>query len=237
MTPPISNTLNRKIPQGRPFVDSRVRPRPRWLNYAFAVIITVAMLVAREYLAEGIENRPMLILFMTPIILSSFMGGLGPGLTATALAALGTAYFALPPYHSFNIEKAENIFQWCFLILSGVAVSLIGEELQRSHAMLQSKQALTAERASVSPGLVAENRYRLMRSVLTYFLPALVLICVGGYVYTTAEIRLKQQEMRAADQEVVSLGTNTIRATLLRITSDVLFMAKLPRLAVARPRI
>jgi len=42
-------------------------------------------LATRMELAGWFGDRPMLILFVLPIFLSAFVGGLGPGLVATAI--------------------------------------------------------------------------------------------------------------------------------------------------------
>lgn len=41
--------------------------RPQWLVYAFAVVITLAMLLVCQGISVGFGERPMLILFMLPI--------------------------------------------------------------------------------------------------------------------------------------------------------------------------
>jgi K+-sensing histidine kinase KdpD len=58
----------------------------------------------------------MLILFMLPVILSSVLGGFGPGLTATAIASLGIDYYGIPPLHSLQIGESHDLFQWFMLI-------------------------------------------------------------------------------------------------------------------------
>ncbi|PKO40765.1 MAG: hypothetical protein CVU31_15985 [Betaproteobacteria bacterium HGW-Betaproteobacteria-4] len=108
--------------------------RPRWLTYAFAIVITLAMLVLRGSLVEALGDRPMMILFMFPIILSALLGGLGPGLLATVLGALSVNHQGIPPIDSFAIESKQYLFQWVFLIINGIAVSLLSEALRRSLA-------------------------------------------------------------------------------------------------------
>src|ERR1035437_2357438 len=41
---------------------------PAWLTYSFALVITLLMMVVRDRLAVGFSDRPLLILFMFPII-------------------------------------------------------------------------------------------------------------------------------------------------------------------------
>ena len=128
--------------------------RPRWLTYTFAVALTLAMLLVRESIASSIDNRPMLILFMLPIILSALLGGLGPGLVSTALASIGTNYFALPPLHSLRIASSQDLFQWSFLIVNGVAVSLLSEALRQSGTKATIDRLLPDDRVFSPPNAI-----------------------------------------------------------------------------------
>ncbi len=115
---------------------------PRWLALAFAVAVTLAMLLLRDHVAVAFGDRPLLILFMFPIIFSALLGGLGPGLVATAVAALGVDYLGIPPLHSFNIEAGHDLLQWVFLIANGIAVSVLSEVLRRTLASVEINRLL-----------------------------------------------------------------------------------------------
>jgi PAS domain S-box-containing protein len=104
----------------------------RWRNYLFAAGITIAMLIVREGIATHFQQRPLLILFMLPIILSALIGGCGPGILSTLLAALALAYFAIPPVQSFLVQSSVDALQLGFLVISGISVSLLSEGLLRS---------------------------------------------------------------------------------------------------------
>src|SRR5882672_8196366 len=97
--------------------------RPWWLGYGLAVVITMATLFLQLALVSWIGDRPMLVLFLIPIIISAFVGGLGPGLVATFLAALGTGQFVMTPTLVFSIAKPLDFVQWMILIMSGVLLS------------------------------------------------------------------------------------------------------------------
>lgn len=66
---------------------------PHWLVYAFAVGLTLVTLLLRMGIAIPFVQRPLLIMFMLPIIFSALLGGLGPGLLSTGLASVLVAYF------------------------------------------------------------------------------------------------------------------------------------------------
>ena len=114
----------------------------RWIVYAFSIVLSLATLLVRTCLAVPFTNRPLLILFMFPIILSAMLGGLGPGLLATALSALGVNFIAIPPYYSFSIDNDADAFQWLFLIINGIAVTLLSETLRRSQTRAENNRRL-----------------------------------------------------------------------------------------------
>ena len=116
--------------------------QPRWLMYTFALAITLATLLLRESIAVQFGSRPLLILFMFPIILSALLGGLGPGLVSTAAAGFGVSFLAIPPLHSFRIAASHDLIQWAFLIANGVAVSLLSEVLRRALAKAEINRRL-----------------------------------------------------------------------------------------------
>jgi signal transduction histidine kinase len=84
-------------------------------------------------------DRPLLILFIFPIILSAYVGGLGPGLLSTFLAAAIVDYFLIPPTGSFIITQAHDLVQWLMLILNGAIISLLTEALHRFRASAEKR--------------------------------------------------------------------------------------------------
>lgn len=162
----------------RPWYESlhvSVRPGslPVWLTYAFAVLVTLSMLLVRQRIMTEFGDRPMLILFMLPIIFSALLGGLGPGLLATAIAALGIAYVAIPPVGSFGIASSFELLQWGVLIANGAAVSLLSELLRRSLARSESDRRLLDAVISGTSDAVfvkdANGRYLLVNGAAAGF--------------------------------------------------------------------
>ncbi|MFA6011666.1 MAG: PAS domain-containing protein [Desulfobacteraceae bacterium] len=132
---------------------------PRWIVYTFAVAVSGAMLLLRMQIAVAFGERPMLILFMMPIILSSALGGLGPGLAATAISAFGVNYFGIIPTHNLRIREAHDLFQWFMLIVSGIMASYLCELLHRARRLADERRILQ-ERAREELRL-SEERFNL----------------------------------------------------------------------------
>ncbi|WP_460504507.1 EAL domain-containing protein [Hydrogenophaga soli] len=108
------------------------RRRPHGLVWVFALCISVLMLAVRQGMAQGAPDRPMLMLFMFPIILSALIGGLGPGLLSTAVMAVGADWLAIKPLGSLRIDSSHDLIQWAFLCINGVVVSFLSELVRRT---------------------------------------------------------------------------------------------------------
>ncbi|NLF40459.1 GAF domain-containing protein, partial [bacterium] len=99
--------------------------------YTLAFALPVAALILRKCLPVSFGERPLLILFMLPIIASSLLGGLGPGLVATATSAVCANYLLIPPVRSFAFAAGHDAVQWAVLIVNGVLVSILSGALRR----------------------------------------------------------------------------------------------------------
>ena len=123
---------------------------PRWQLYLLALALSVLTLVIRQDIAVSYQERPLLLLFMFPIVMSAILGGFGPGLLATALSVLGLSYFAIPPTGSFTIEKSHDLLQMGFLAVVGLLVSYLSMMLHdaryRSERERQKADSLLMEK-------------------------------------------------------------------------------------------
>lgn len=109
---------------------------PAWAAYSFAVLVSVSMAVVSDRIAMQVGGRPMLIPFGLPIIFSALIGGLGPGLTATAIAVACSVWSGRAQVESFDV------LQWGFLVANGLAVSILSEVLRRSLARSEMDKRL-----------------------------------------------------------------------------------------------
>jgi two-component system, cell cycle sensor histidine kinase and response regulator CckA len=118
-----------------PPADARARTsrlfRSPAFAYAASVVATAATVGVRFGIAPWAQNRVVPTLFLVPVILGSYLGGLGPGLLATFLGAACLNYLFIEPKHSFLISLPVDLAQWLLLIATGVLISLLCEALHR----------------------------------------------------------------------------------------------------------
>ncbi|MFA9217448.1 MAG: putative bifunctional diguanylate cyclase/phosphodiesterase [Sphingomonadaceae bacterium] len=98
-----------------------------WYNYPLALVLVGIMLVIRTHMGLDVASRPLMILFMLPILVSAMVGGLGPGLLATAMSAVGTKLLVVQPLYSGHFNDMHDLTQWVMLIVNGSVVSGLSE--------------------------------------------------------------------------------------------------------------
>src|SRR5882724_3676686 len=127
-------------------IQARRTTRPRLLfAYALAIALTVFTLFVRLVVLDyKVSDPPGLIFFLIPIILSAYLGGVGPGLVATGLTALLTRYFLLPPLHNFAIQSTLHNVQWWAILTEGVLISVLNEALHRAQRRAEAGETLQA---------------------------------------------------------------------------------------------
>lgn len=109
---------------------AKVSGRPEML-YLMAIAVTIAVVVLRQMADPWFAERTVLVLLVLPIALSAYLGGLGPGLVSTGIAAASSAYFFLSPKGSLVIGNPIDVTQWMVLVTTGILVSVAMGELHR----------------------------------------------------------------------------------------------------------
>lgn len=120
---------------------SKIRKSPFW-RYGVAVLSTAAVtavtILLKPYLSHGV-----LALFVAPVMVSAWYGGLGPGLLTSLLSVLASQYFFFPPIYSFAVDSSDDIAQIVvFFILTLLITSLTHAQKRSLQALVESKERL-----------------------------------------------------------------------------------------------
>src|SRR5438094_6371711 len=87
--------------------------------YAVALLASTVALALTFLVWPRLETTPS-PLFFAAVVVSSCYGGVRPALLATALAALATCYFFVPPVHSLAIESFDDALRVGMFVLVAV---------------------------------------------------------------------------------------------------------------------
>ena len=121
--------------------------RSAWVRYGAAVVITLSALGLKLFLVPLLtEDEPFLLFFAA--VIASAACGLGPGLVATALAAMTDNYFFVPPLHQFGFSNTHQKVRLVIFIAEGVVISMVFARLKaaRRHAETSESENRTLER-------------------------------------------------------------------------------------------
>jgi PAS domain S-box-containing protein len=200
-------------------------PAQKALPYAAAVFLTVAVLLTRQGLAPWVDDRPVFIIFLIPIIVSAYLGGLWPGLFATVVVAFATDWFVLPPLGSLRVENPLYLAQWLFMILEGALLSVLFAELERRRRGRRDEPAQRRHEAT-------ELKVRLG------FAAALAFLGTIGIVSYLSVVRLDANSRLVGRSHEVMANIEALRMTTLAsesasraflITGNELFAAEYTR--------
>lgn len=127
----------------------------RLLFYLFSLIISSSLLIVSFFLDDGLTGRPMLVLFLLPVILSALVGGWGPGLVATLICTIGSYVLMILPSHQLGLMSGADLLEWAFFLANGLLVSLLSEWLQRAWRRAEKARQAQADRLNALSLLAA----------------------------------------------------------------------------------
>jgi PAS domain S-box-containing protein len=97
------------------------------LPYGIAVAAIAVTALARCLLEPALENNIPYLMFVLPVSLSAWYGGLLPGLFATVLSALVAELFFVRPYLSVKIDTEVDAVQFILFLFVGGLISWLSE--------------------------------------------------------------------------------------------------------------
>jgi PAS domain S-box-containing protein len=137
---------------------SRVEGLSSPTRYAIAVAAAAGGVFLRMTLDPVWGGQLPYITLFPAIMVSAWVGGLGPGLLTTFLAALGAAYFWVPPLRSLWIRDPGEWLGLSFFVAVGVIISGLNEAWRRGTvALADSEQQLAVTLASIGDAVLTTD--------------------------------------------------------------------------------
>jgi len=174
--------------------------RPLWLAYGLPVATTAAVLLVLEASGPRIASNAPVILFLFPVTLSAYIGGLLPGLASTALTALAAAYFVLAPTHSLRVADPLDAVKLISLSAAGTLMSFLMADREHSREERAVRQGL---------GLLASIEHKVQTG-FAVLLACLVAVAAASYPVVH---RVQEDEAQVAHTEQVIASLRLVLAT------------------------
>ena len=133
--------------------ERRATPLARWPSFALG-LLSVAITFGIEFLLEPyLGGHSLFLLFILPIAITSWFGGLIPGLFATGLAGLCIECFLLRT--GLSTEFQTRMLRLGLLLIEGTVISGLSELLHRARSRLA---AMALENAQLFEASMRGNR-------------------------------------------------------------------------------
>jgi two-component system sensor kinase FixL len=142
-------TATRTASVARPEFRLWLQNRPV-INYLLTFVLVTAVFVLRALLAPTLGDQALYLFLMPPVLIAGILGGLGPGLAATAYS-IALQLFVTGDYRTlidvdgpmFGVDMVRAII----FALLGIAIAWFGNHLRRaqSEAADSHQQALARE--------------------------------------------------------------------------------------------
>ncbi|WP_370569764.1 PAS domain S-box protein [Sphaerospermopsis sp. LEGE 00249] len=100
-------------------------------------ILCVGIALVLTLLLEPFLDRSIFLIFFAAIAVSTWYGGIKPGLLATVLSALLVKYFFINPQFSFSVESPDSIIKLGLFTLVTMFISWLNSELRTSKQKLE----------------------------------------------------------------------------------------------------
>lgn len=103
--------------------------QPAWVRYGAALIL-VAIAGTCNYLMPPVYGESHYFFFSVAILAAALLGGWGPGILATTVSALVSAYLFIAPFHSFRVEAPEAAERLAMFVIEGAIISSVGHVIR-----------------------------------------------------------------------------------------------------------
>jgi two-component system sensor histidine kinase KdpD len=111
----------------------------QYLLALLAAVLTTALLVVFQ---DGLSIPIIALLYLLPVVFSTSLGGLGPGIASALIAFLSFNFFFIPPRHTFTVHQPSDVLVLVIFLLVAVFISQI---LGRSRASAAAAMARERE--------------------------------------------------------------------------------------------
>jgi PAS domain S-box-containing protein len=181
------------------------RKPPAIWDFGIAVLSVIAALLIARWPPLHLEGAPA-SLFLCAVVMSAWLGGVGPGLLALVLSCLAFNYYFLEPRYSFAMKSDEIPRFVVFAVSALVAGSLSAAQRSATESLRSARDYLTEtvkELQRTNDALQTESRERMqiekrLRRSERYLAEAQSLTHTGsfGWSVQSGEIRWSDETFR-----------------------------------------
>src|SRR5687768_7414583 len=135
------------------FRNQRLKPV---VAYGTAIVVVGAAYLLTEFFRVWL-NETRLFFMSAAVMIAALYGGLGPGLLASALATLASAFFFMPPTRSLYISFDDIVHLLAFVVVAILLSWLGGTRRRATQALQEANDRLESRVWERTAALTAAN--------------------------------------------------------------------------------
>lgn len=128
-------------------------PTSRAVGFSLAVIAVVITTVVLNIPRDQLETPVIALLYLLPVVLSTAVWGLGPGITAAFFAFLAFNYFFIPPYYTLVVHQTQDVLVLAIFFVVAIVISQLVGRAKSSLAEAQARERETTHLYELSVAL------------------------------------------------------------------------------------
>ena len=132
-------------------------------RYGLSVVLVLSALLVKLLVRPETLVGPV---FLLAVLLSAWLGGMGPGLIAALVATLTTDYFFLPPKYTLRFNRAELPELLAFFVSADLSQFAVITDLEKKAKVMIVSKAVVPDISLIEPD---QHEARKPRSRLRLF--------------------------------------------------------------------
>ena len=131
---------------------------PREMFQYILAIAAIALTTLILFLfREQLSTSTVALLFLLPVLISTTLWGLAPGVLSAFVAFLAYNYFFLRPYYTFVVHQSQDIIALLIFLVVAVLISQLVGQAKASLAAAVARESETTRLYELSLGLAGVN--------------------------------------------------------------------------------
>ena len=103
----------------------RYTPLSGLAQYLLAILATALTTTLLIVVQDNLSAPIIALLYLLPVVLSTSLGGLGPGIASALFAFLSFNFFFIPPLYTFTVHQPRDVLVLVVFLLVAVFISQI----------------------------------------------------------------------------------------------------------------
>lgn len=131
--------------------------RRRQLAWAVATLGTALMTLALTSARGTFGQGSQFLLYLLVVLVTAFLGGVGPAITAAVLASAALNWYFTDPLYTWTIADPEDVLALVVFLIAGVLVGILVTTLARRSADARRSHAEAEALARIAAGMVGAD--------------------------------------------------------------------------------